>query len=381
VRRSALAALVVVTASAAPGVSRPAVASPEERPREERREDLSPRLREVRERFDVPALAAALVRGDRVTALGCDGVRRRGSPERVTPADRFHLGSCTKAMTAALVARFVEEGRLRWAQEVVPSLPFVEDAHAGWKGATLERLLWHRAGVPSDLSKDGLWARLWRREGSEVEQRRTLAKGVLGKAPARAPGSAYEYANAGYALAGAMLEEATGRPWEDLLRERVFVPLGIETGGFGAPGTPDAVDAPRGHRADGTPVEPGPGADNPPAIGPGGTAHMTVEDWARFVAEFVVRPGKGRLGLSAKTVERLTTPPDGADYAMGWVVARRPWGGRVLTHAGSNTMWFCVAWVAPEKGFAVLVACNQGGPAAERACDAAASLLVADAAR
>ena len=62
---------------------------------------------------------------------------------------------------------------------------------------------------------------------------------------------------------------------------------------------------------------------------------------------------------------------------MGWIVAERDWGsGTVLNHAGSNTMWYAVTWIAPKKDFAVLVACNQGGDEAEKACDEASSLLI-----
>ena len=67
----------------------------------------------------------------------------------------------------------------------------------------------------------------------------------------------------------------------------------------------------------------------------------------------------------------------GNSYALGWGVAKRGWGGgTVLTHAGSNTMFYCVTWVAPERDFAVLVACNQGGDAASKACDEVASACI-----
>jgi D-alanyl-D-alanine carboxypeptidase len=64
-------------------------------------------------------------------------------------------------------------------------------------------------------------------------------------------------------------------------------------------------------------------------------------------------------------------------YAMGWVIAdNQPWaGGPALTHAGSNTMWFAVAWLAPGKDFAVLVACNQANA---EACNDAVLTLIAD---
>ena len=69
--------------------------------------------------------------------------------------------------------------------------------------------------------------------------------------------------------------------------------------------------------------------------------------------------------------------PFGGNYALGWIVCERKWGGgKVLTHNGSNTMNYSVAWVAPKRGFAVLVCVNQGGDEAARACDEAASALI-----
>jgi len=62
---------------------------------------------------------------------------------------------------------------------------------------------------------------------------------------------------------------------------------------------------------------------------------------------------------------------------MGWGVVGRDWaGGRVLTHSGSNTMWFCTVWMAPEKDFAVLVATNMGGDKAAKGCDAASTAMI-----
>ncbi len=78
-----------------------------------------------------------------------------------------------------------------------------------------------------------------------------------------------------------------------------------------------------------------------------------------------------------ETRARITRPVGGGTYALGWGTGERAWGGgRVLTHAGSNTLWYCVAWVAPEKGFAVLVTTNQAGPDAVKGTGEAASALI-----
>jgi hypothetical protein len=148
--------------------------------------------------------------------------------------------------------------------------------------------------------------------------------------------------------------------------------------GFGGVGTPGRLDQPWGHGADGRPVSNyGPDADNPPVLGPAGRVHCTLADWAKFIAD-VLRGARGEKALlDPATYRVLLTPPAGGDYAFGWLVADRDWGGgMVLTHTGSNTMNLAVAWLAPLRNFAVLVVTNQGPPAAAKACDEAAGSLI-----
>lgn len=344
--------------------------------------DVSGLLAPIREAYKVPGIVAAVVSADGLVARGADGIRKRGSPEKITIADRFHIGSCTKAFTATLAGTFVEEGKLSWDARVAEVFKDVPGRHRGWDPVTLEDLLLHRGGAPADLDAGGIWGRLCVHTGSPREQRRTLVEEVLELRPA----AGVAYSNAGYAIAGAMMETVAGRPWETLLRERVFEPLGMSSAGFGAPGTAGRVDEPRGHTAQGMPVEVGPGSDNPPSIGPAGTVHCSIEDWAKFVSLHLrlddghPRPARASL-LRAETVARLHRAAAGSEppLAMGWAVLDRPWGGgRVLMHTGSNTFWFAVTWIAPRKDFAVLVAVNQGGSPGEEACDQAAAALIGD---
>ncbi|MCK6479001.1 MAG: beta-lactamase family protein [Planctomycetes bacterium] len=345
--------------------------------------DLAALLEPIRAKHDLPALAAALLRGGEIEALGAAGVRERGKPEKATAEDLWHLGSCTKAMTATLCGLLVEEGKLDFGTELLPALgEGAAKADPGWKGCTLGMLLRNRGGASPEVPPP-LWAAAWNHRGTDREARRDLVAGFLALPPKSKPGTAYAYSNMNFVLAGAVAEEAAGKGWQDLMRERLFRPLGMERAGFGAPGTAAKVDQPRGHRADGTPVPPGPGSDNPAAIGPAGTVHASLRDWARFVS-LHLRGARGEGGLlKQETFRTLQVPPaDGRErYAMGWMETERPWaGGRVLTHAGSNTMWYCVAWLAPERDFAVLVCTNQGGEVAAKGCDDAAAALVTAAA-
>ncbi len=356
--------------------------------------DISSTLAPIVVKSKVPGMAAAIIKDGKIVAVGVSGVRALGHEQKVTIEDKWHLGSCTKAMTATLAGVMVEEGSMSWDRTLAGAFAKVEMKPA-WKACTLDMLLRNRGGVPTDLNKDGLWSRLWNTKARPPGARLELLAGVLAWEPSSTPGTKYEYANGGFAIAGAMLETQAGEPWEELIAKKVFVPLGIMSAGFGAPGTLDKYDQPCGH-AKGKVIKPGPGSDNPAAIGPAGTVHMSIGDWARFVAAHAsgeTTPAKDEKRLlKPETFRKLHTPADDANvkYAMGWIETTRPWAkgagkgdvGRVLTHNGSNTMWYCVAWVAPEHQFAVVVACNQGDGESVTACDqAAAALIQLDAAK
>jgi len=346
--------------------------------------DVSEALFEVRERFDVPALGAALWKDGRLVAIGVDGERERGSDVAATVDDRFHLGSCTKAMTATVIAMAIEDGTLRWDStvgEVFDDL--AQDMDPAWRGVTLTQLLTHRAGAPPDLlGYGGLGLVVLGSKRPTPEMRVLLVKGVCALPPKTPPGSAYAYSNNGYMIAAAMLERATGKTWEDLIRERLFEPLGMTSAGFGPPSANGELDQPRGHWGNGKPSG---RFDNPACYGPAGTVHATLEDWLKFLALHLAGArGEPTELLFADSFAHLHTPPAGAEpaYACGWVIADRPWaGGRVLTHDGSNTAWFCWVWIAPAEDMIVVAACNQGGDPGRSACDAAVTELLVERSR
>ena len=352
--------------------------------------DLADLLAPIREKHGVPALGVAVIVDGELAALGVTGVRKHGEPAKVTVDDRWHLGSCTKAMTATLLAMQVEAGELAWTTTVEKGLPdLAAKMHADAKAITLQQLLVHRSGLPG-APPPKLWARLFEYQGGDVAARTEVAKTLLAKAPRRPPGERFLYSNAGYMVAGSMLERLPtlsaepGAPqlgnatavgdWALRMQRDLFAPLGITSAGFGPPGDEKATAQPWGHTGKGAEREAQFG-DNPSSLGPAGTAHMTLRDWAKFAALHLGVPPNEPL-LRPETLAALHTPWPGGDYALGWAVTQRPWAeGKVVTHNGSNTMWFCVAWLAPESKFAVLVTCNHGDGAA--ACDEVAAACLA----
>jgi CubicO group peptidase (beta-lactamase class C family) len=343
-------------------------------------ENLNSLLDPVRQQYDLPALAGAIVTSKGLVAAGAVGVRKYGTDTPVAIDDQFHLGSDTKAMTATMLAILVEEGVISWdttLEQVFPGL--ASKMNPAYKKVTLEQLLAHRAGFSDDSWPRGKdFGDMHNLPGTPREQRETYVSMVLSEAPVSEPGSTFLYSNRSYAVAGAMAERVANDSWESLMQKRIFEPLGMQTCGFGAMGTPGQVSQPWQHKVVSTQhraIEPGPQADNPPVIGPAGTIHCSVVDWGKFITAHL-RGEQGQTGiLKPETLKRLHTPSFGGDYAFGWIVVNRPWaGGRALNHTGSNTQNYAVVWMAPAKDFAVLVMTNQGDTF--NACDATASSLI-----
>ena len=320
----------------------------------------------------VPAMAAAIVTSRGLEAVGVVGVRKAGERVAATLGDLWHLGSETKAMTAALAGRLVERGLLAWDTRVVDLFPELEpEADPAMRGVTLLHLLTHRAGLPAGL----VWSSL---TGATVQERRVDAvRRALSSPPPADPGSAYVYSNLGYVVAGAMIERVLGTSWEAAIRREIFAPLGMRSAGLGGVGTPGRTDQPWGHPSPGLPgAANGPDSDMAAVLGPAGRVHATIQDWGLFITD-QLRGARGDGGiLEPETYRVLHTAPFGGDYAPGWEVRRRDWGGgTVYTHIGTNTEYFATVWMAPERDFALLVCANLGSGAWPAVDQAVSGLL------
>lgn len=331
-------------------------------------------LEPIRAKHGFPALGGAIVTSKGLKAMAVTGVRKAGTNVAATPDDLWHLGSDTKAMTALVIAKLVEQGKLTWDTSIEAVLPKPVANSQTFGAITLTELLSHRAGLAANVD----WGRLAKAGGPLPAQREAAVEMAASVKLQSPPGTKYEYSNTGYVIAAAMAEEMSGRSWEDLIRDDVFKPLGMTSAGFGGTGTPGQIDQPWPHTGKNRPAPTnGPEMDNPPVMGPAGTVHCSLADWSTFIVDQLRGlKGQGAL-LKAESYTRLHTAPFGGDYAFGWLVTDRPWaGGTAYTHAGSNTMNFAVVWIAPARDFAVLVVTNQGGNDAQTGTDEAASELI-----
>jgi CubicO group peptidase (beta-lactamase class C family) len=327
-------------------------------------------LAAARDKNHLPAVAALIQIDGKIAAEAALGVRALGHPELVTPGDRWHLGSDTKAFTSTMIARLVEQHVMSFDDTLAASFSaFAKDMDPAYRNITVTQLLSHTAGLPSltdDKDMPPFLAVIQSVHGVKA-QRAAVARKYLTMPPASKAGE-FVYSNLGFTIAGAIAEARTGKTWEDLIREQVFAPLGIKNAAFGAPGTPGKFDQPRGHRETGgilTPLDPAdPESDNPPALGPAGTINAALKDWMLFAQDQLDGThGHGQL-LKAETYRKLHRPVTG-NYALGWGVKLDPNGvPSILTHTGDNGFWVADVRIMPKHDMIVLIVTNVGNDAA-----------------
>lgn len=351
-------------------------------------ESLDAYLEGVRAKYGLPALAAAVTRSGEIIAAGAVGKRAVGIDSPVTLDDRFHLGSDTKALTATIAGTLVEEGRIKWTTTIGEVLGRkVPGMNPELAAVTLEQLLSHSSGIPTDTPEIlKIYFNTVEFEKTPADLRIDALNRWKDHAPKVPEGSPFQYANLGYIIAGAMLEEVAGKPWERLVDERIYTPLGLKTAGFGAQATFGKYDAAVGHQLDdkgvATPMTWGSAADVPAVAGPAGNAHMSILDFARW-ADW--NAGQGKRGpriVSPGTLAEIHRPhvktppfknpppgtPAAGEYAFGWGIVAFDWADSpLLTHNGSNGMNLAKVLVDQKADLSVVVLTNYPEAQAEAA--------------
>jgi CubicO group peptidase (beta-lactamase class C family) len=170
-------------------------------------------LQAVMERNQVPGVALAIVREGQVERLSTYGLADLESEARVVPETAFQIASATKVFTGTLVMLLVQDGKLGLDEPLSKYLP---DAPESWKGMTVRHLAAHASGLKDQPDEDTAAA--------SVAERYAAA----GKAPlAYVPGERSKYALTDFVVLTHLLETVTGERFEELLRGRLFQPLGF----------------------------------------------------------------------------------------------------------------------------------------------------------
>ena len=308
-----------------------------------------------------PGLIAAIIDEEGVQALASAGVRKQGSPEKLTVNDLMQIGSITKAMTSTMLATLVADGTFTdgWQTTIAQVFPELRDEmHPDYRAVTLWQLVRHVGGVPDHVPA---W---WVSHPTlpMVARRYRILRENLADPPG-SPIGEFSYSNAGYLVAAAMAEQLTGQSWETLMGERLFAPLGMSSAGFGVPGTRGEVDQPWQHHRDSAgmwrPIQ----LDYGTPLAPAGNVHTSLEDLAKFIAlQFL---NKRPAILNRKQLDELLIPiPGNYGGAAGWVVSHRLEGDRqvlwLLTQGGAGPCcgFFAVVRAVPDRGRAYMAVAN-----------------------
>ncbi len=312
---------------------------------------------EIFTRWQVPGGAVAVVNRERVLFLGGFGHRSIAGRERVTEHTVFAAGSVAKGFTATAVGLLVDQGLVdldRPVREVLPTFSLY-NAYATLH-VTPRDLLAHSTGLPRH---DPVW---YRSTASRAELLATL-RFLEPEVELR---QRFIYSNLMYLAAGALVEAVSGTSWEQVVRERIFAPLGMKRSRCATDATADAdVAAPHALTADGEiiTVAPYDGWAAAPAMG----VSSTAADLARWLQWNLGAPSLPAL-LTPETLRELHRPqvvvPATATpafpvttYGLGWFVGS--YRGRLLVwHTGSIDGF--TAWVGflPHDELGVAVVTN-----------------------
>lgn len=198
---------------------------------------------EAFDRYRLPGLAVGVIEDGQVVAVETRGELAVGSGAPVTPDALFKIASNTKAMTGAVLARLVEQGRLRWDDPVVKHLPQFR-MHDPWVTANMQvhDLLIHNSGLGLGAGDLMLWP-----EPNDFTRDDIIA-GLRHLEPVTSFRSGYAYDNLLYVVAGEVAAAAAGVSYEELVRSEVFAPLGMDGCRVGSLGPDRVAPAARPHR-------------------------------------------------------------------------------------------------------------------------------------
>lgn len=311
-------------------------------------------------RLKVPGVAVAVVsRGEVVLSRGY-GIADVATGSAVTADTLFAIGSTTKAFTTFALAQAIEEGLLDWDAPVRRWLPKLDlDDDVAERHLSLRDMCSHRSGLPRH---DLLWY------ANPAVTREEMVERLAHLEPTAGFRERWQYNNLMFAAAGVALAKATGRTWEEWVRERILTPLGMTRTTFGLAETLRSSDAARPHdrkKMKDVVVD----FRDLTEIGPAGSIHSSANDMARWIEVLLGRgEARGVRLLSAGGFQALVTPVSvlgtpGAPtaYGLGWMLDTRE--GKTRVHHGGGIDGFTTqVELYPDERLGIFTVTNRASP-------------------
>jgi len=290
--------------------------------------ELESRVRIVLERTHTPGISIAVVSRDRVLWQTGIGLADVASGREATPATLFRIGSASKTFTALMVLLLEQEGRLHLEDPIRHYIPEIAFTNA-WESTDPVRIvnvLEHTAGW------DDWSLRVFANsDPTPLTLRQGLDLDSQGRTSRWRPGTRVSYTNWGPPVAAYIVEKVTNRPFEELVHDRLFVPIGMTTATFRQPG-PGVPTATLYHRDGTTPFPYWHLAGRPT-----GAINASATDMAAYV-RFLLNRGavNGRQLLPAAAMVRLELPTSSLTARAGLSVG---YGLFLATYIGGGLVW------------------------------------------
>lgn len=328
-----------------------------------------PMFDQARQQYALPGLAMAVVEDGQVIYQRTAGERRSGSGEAIDPDTLFKIASNSKAMTAALLARLVDRGALRWDDPVIRYLPQFR-MHDPWvtRQMQVRDLLIHNSGLGLGAGDLMLWPE------PNTFTRQDIVAGLAHLKPVTSFRSGYAYDNLMYVAAGEVAAAAGGRPYDQLLREEVFVPLGMDRCQVGAWSVANVGNVAQPHtRRDGRNVVVQPDGDTSPDLPSmaAGGIRCSLKDmtrWMQVLLDPAVVPGwLGAAQRRALWTAHMPMPLgarqrqwDNAHfyaYGYGWRLSDMD-GQWKVAHTGTLSGMYSSLALLPDRKVGVVILIN-----------------------
>jgi len=317
--------------------------------------------------WEVPGVAVAVIKDDKIVLAKGYGVRKIGEPAPVDERTLFAIGSSSKAFTAAAVAMLVDEGKLKWNDPATKYLPGFEtyDPYVT-RELSVRDLLTHRSGLERG---DFLWY------GTENDRDEILRRARFIK-PSWSLRSNFGYQNLMFLAAGQVVSKVTGNTWDEFIAQRIFTPLGMTSSSTSIKAfkNGDNVASPHAKFDDKIESIAWRNIDN---IAPAGSINSNVTDMAQWIR---LQLGQGtyqnqRLFSSGATKEmhspQTIIPLAGSmemlypeahflSYGMGWFLSDYR-GKKIVEHGGAIDGMRAQVALMPEEKLGVVILTNMNG--------------------
>lgn len=311
--------------------------------------------------MNVPGAAVGIIADGHVVHSKGYGLRNVEHVLPVTENTLFSVGSATKSFTSMLLGMLNEEGKLNWDDPVAEHIPFfkLKDAHNTYE-VTIRDFLTHCSGYPRH---DGCWF-------NEHITREELIRRFRHLEPSHALREKFIYQNIGYAIAGHVAETVEGKPYEDLIQDRIFNPLGMTHSTFSNAKVLKSDNYALGYRHKNKELFSVPFLDTH-AIAPGGGMSSSLSDMLKW-AEALLNNGKGLVNtatwkeiISPQAVSHFIEESYGISdkitmesYGLGWILFSYR-GHYMVLHGGNIDGFSASIMLFPHENIAIIVLTNK----------------------